>query len=67
MRARYDPGMCMQCMAGAMTAGAATTGARCWLQAHRPRWMTDRHMVWATRGFIGAGLLASTLVLGGAG
>jgi len=54
-------------MATAMTAGAASTGARCWLQTHRPRWMSDRSMAWATRAFIGAGLLASMVVLGGAG
>jgi hypothetical protein len=59
--------MCMQCMAGAMTAGASATGARCWLQAHRPRWMTERHMTWASRLLIVGGLVGSTVVLGGAG
>jgi hypothetical protein len=59
--------MCMQCMTGAMTAGAAATGARCWLQAHRPRWMSERGMAWTTRGLVGAGLLASVVALGGAG
>lgn len=59
--------MCMQCMAGAMTAGAASTGARCWLQAHRPRWMTERHMAWASRGLLTAALLVSSVVIGGAG
>ena len=29
--------MCMQCMAGAMTAGAAATGLRAWLASRLPR------------------------------
>ena len=29
--------MCMQCMAGAMVAGAGATGVRAWLIARRPR------------------------------
>ncbi len=59
--------MCIQCMAGAMSAGAASSGLRAWLQLHRPGWMTDRHMTWATRAILGAGLLASTVAFGGAG
>jgi hypothetical protein len=30
----------MACAAGAMTAGAAATGARAYLAARRPRWLT---------------------------
>jgi hypothetical protein len=32
--------MCVQCMAGAMTAAAGATGTRAWLAAYRPRWLT---------------------------
>ena len=32
--------MCMQCMAGAMTAGAAATGTRAYVAARRPSWLT---------------------------
>jgi hypothetical protein len=30
----------MQCMAGAMTAGAAATGTRAYVAARRPTWLT---------------------------
>ncbi len=30
----------MQCMMGAMSAGAAATGLRAWLVARAPRWLT---------------------------
>jgi hypothetical protein len=32
--------VCMQCMAGAMTAGAAATGTRAYVAARRPSWLT---------------------------
>jgi hypothetical protein len=34
--------MCMQCVAGAMTAGAAATGARAWLAVHAAGFLTPR-------------------------
>lgn len=65
MRARYDPGMCMQCMAGAMTAGAAASGCRAWLAAHAPRWMTAQHLRAVTVTLLGAALLLSASLLSG--
>src|SRR5918995_1869859 len=32
--------MCVQCIAGAMAAGAAATGTRAWLPPHAGRWLT---------------------------
>jgi hypothetical protein len=51
--------MCMQCMASAMTAGAAATGMRAWLATHQPRWMTPRRLKLATGVILAAGVLAS--------
>lgn len=51
--------MCMQCMAGAMAAGAGATGMRAWLVARAPAWLTDRRRRLATRGLLVAGLLAA--------
>lgn len=51
--------MCMQCMASAMTAGAAATGMRAWLATHQPRWMTPRRLKLATGAILVAGVLAS--------
>ena len=39
--------MCMQCMIGAMSAGATATGLRAWLVARSPLWLTpprQRHL-----------------------
>jgi cell wall-associated NlpC family hydrolase len=49
----------MQCMATAMTAGAATTGLRAWIATHRPAWVTDRRLKLITATILGAGVLAS--------
>lgn len=57
--------MCVQCMAGAMTAGAAATGARAWIAAHAPRWMTRRRLRTVTVALLGAALLLSAGVLSG--
>lgn len=54
--------MCMQCMAGAMTAGAAATGARTWLVALAPTWLTAARRRTATRALVVAGVLASGLI-----
>jgi hypothetical protein len=52
----------MQCMIGAMGAGAGATGTRAWL-AHRGfRWLTPRRLRAITLGLLAAALLvASTL------
>ena len=52
-------GMCMQCMAGAMTAGAGATGVRAWLGAHSPRWMTARRLKSITVAILAVGILAA--------
>jgi hypothetical protein len=54
--------MCMQCMAGAMAAGAGATGMRAWLVARAPLWLTPRRRRLATRGLLAAGLVAASLV-----
>ncbi len=51
--------MCMQCMASAMTAGAAATGMRAWINTHQPRWMTPRRMKVATALILSLGVLAA--------
>lgn len=51
--------MCMQCMATAMTAGAAATGMRAWIAAHQPRWMTPRRLKLTTAAILTVGVLAS--------
>ena len=51
--------MCMQCMASAMTAGAAVTGGRAWLATHTPSWMTPKRLKMATTGILVAGVLAA--------
>ncbi len=54
--------MCMQCMAGAMTAGAAATGARAWLVALAPRWLTPARRRYATRALLVLGVFAGGLI-----
>jgi hypothetical protein len=56
--------MCMQCMAGAMTAGAAATGTRAYVAARRPSWLTSLRLKRLTvcllvAAGIGAGVAAS--------
>jgi hypothetical protein len=51
--------MCMQCMATAMTAGAAATGGRAWLATHTPSWMTPRRLKGATAAILAIGVIAS--------
>jgi hypothetical protein len=59
--------MCMQCMMGAMTAGAAATGTRSWLATRRWAWMTPVRLRRITIGLLIAALLASATVLSGTG
>ncbi len=51
--------MCMQCMATAMTTGAAATGMRAWLATRSPSWMTPRRLKRATVAILAVGVLAS--------
>lgn len=51
--------MCMQCMATAMTVGAAATGGRVWLATRSPRWMTPRRFKAATAAILVIGVLAA--------
>jgi hypothetical protein len=57
----------MQCMMGAMTAGAGATGIRAWLRIRSPKWLTARRMKAVTGTLIGAALVAATVLLGGSG
>jgi hypothetical protein len=56
--------MCAQCLAtGSMGAAAAATGARVWLAARAPAWLTPRRKralsaVLVTCGVLAAGVLA---------
>lgn len=59
--------MCMQCMAGAMTAGAAATGSRAWLAAYAPRWLTPRRLRAVTVTLLGVALILSASLLSGSG
>jgi hypothetical protein len=54
--------MCIQCVAGAMTAGAAATGARAWIAAHAGHWLTAGRKRAITGVLIVAGLLGAGLV-----
>jgi hypothetical protein len=53
--------MCMQCMATAMTAGAAATGMRAWLASRKPDWMTPLRLRRATAVLLGLAVLAAGL------
>lgn len=52
----------MQCVAGAMTAGAAATGARAWIVGHAGAWLTPRRQTLLTRLLLAAGVLAAGLI-----
>ena len=49
----------MQCMATAMTSGAAATGMRAWLATRSPTWMTPRRLKAATAAILACGVLAA--------
>jgi hypothetical protein len=57
--------MCMQCMAGAMTATAGAAGIRAWLATRAFAWLTPRRLRALTIALIGAALLASTVLVSG--
>ncbi len=59
--------MCTQCMAAAMTTGAAATGARAWLATRTFAWLTPTRLRRVTIGLFAAALIATSLVIGGSG
>lgn len=54
--------MCVQCMAGAVMAGAAATGSRWWLLATLQRHLTPRRRKALSGVLIAAGVLGAGLV-----
>jgi hypothetical protein len=54
--------MCIQCMAGAMAAGAAATGSRWWIVARFRAALTPGRRKALSAVLIGAGVLAGGLV-----
>lgn len=57
--------MCMQCMATAMTTGAAVTGVRSWLATRSYSWLTPARLRRATICLFAVGLLASAVLISG--
>ncbi len=57
--------MCVQCMMGAMTAGAAATGSRAWLAAYAPIWLTPKRLRAVTIGLLGTAVVLSATLLSG--
>jgi hypothetical protein len=51
--------MCAQCMAAAMTTGAAATGVRAGLAARSPRWLTPRRLRSITVALVLSGVIAA--------
>jgi len=49
----------MQCMIGAMSAGATATGLRAWLIARAPRWLTPDRRRRLTYVLLALGVLAA--------
>jgi hypothetical protein len=54
--------MCVQCLAGAMTAGAAATGLRAWLAVHAGSWLTPARRRALTGALITAGVLGAGVI-----
>lgn len=57
--------MCMQCMAGAMTATAGATGIRAWLATRAFAWLTPKRLKAITFALVAVALLASMLLVRG--
>jgi hypothetical protein len=57
--------MCVQCMMGAMTAGASATGARSWLGTRRWSWLTQRRLRRITFVLLTTALIAASTLLSG--
>jgi phage tail sheath protein FI len=54
--------MCVQCIAGAMTAGAAATGLRAWVVARAGAWLTPGRKRAITGALVVGGVLAAGVV-----
>lgn len=52
----------MQCMAGAMVAGAGASGMRAWLIARAPLWFTSGRRALLTGGLLVTGVIAAGLI-----
>lgn len=52
----------MQCIAGAMTTGAAASGVRTWLVALAPTWLTPTRRRYVSCVLVVAGVLAASLI-----
>jgi hypothetical protein len=52
--------MCMQCVAGVTTTGAAATGVRAWLATRSWAWLTPKRLKLITIGLLGAALVVSS-------
>jgi hypothetical protein len=59
--------MCMQCMAGAMTAVGAASGVRAYLASRGFRWLTRRRLRAVTIALAFAAVAASATLLSGSG
>jgi len=59
--------MCMQCMAGAMTAVGAASGVRAYLGRVRANWLTPRRLRALTIALAVGALLAPATLLSGSG
>ena len=57
--------MCVQCMMGAMSAGATVSGARSWLATRRWAWLTPQRLHRITLAMVVTGLVLSATVLSG--
>lgn len=52
----------MQCMIGAMSAGATASGLRAWLGARKPHWLTPSRQRHVTYMLIALGVLAAGVI-----
>jgi hypothetical protein len=59
--------MCMQCMMGAMTAGATASTTRSWLATRRWAWLTPERLQRITVALVVLALIASATILSGSG
>lgn len=59
--------MCAQCMAGAATIVAGTSGIRLWLTARAWAWLTPTRLRHATRGLLVIAVVASGLLVSSSG
>jgi hypothetical protein len=56
--------MCVQCAAGAASAATAATGMRAFLATRAWGWLTPQVLRRITAGLVGAGVVASAVLLG---